>query len=121
MDFGALLSEARRDRSLSRAKLAALSGVTYAYVRQLETGERASPRTDKLRSLAAALGLSVDELLAYDARAKPAHEPSTDERQRLQHEIAVACAAMSTAQLRAARDEVLTMSLSTQEARTPAH
>jgi transcriptional regulator with XRE-family HTH domain len=64
-DFGAKLQAVRQERGLSQEHLAFLSGVTGEAVRRWELGV-ASPRTDNLIRLAAALGCTVEELMPDD-------------------------------------------------------
>jgi transcriptional regulator with XRE-family HTH domain len=66
----------RDDRRLSRAKLAHDSGVSYAFVQQLETGVRKDPGVRNLGAVAAVLGVSVDSLLDETGEAVPQGGPA---------------------------------------------
>lgn len=52
----------REHRGLTQADLAAAASLTASYVSQIEAG-RKSPTVDVYRALAAALGVTVDDLL----------------------------------------------------------
>ena len=69
--FGNCLFELRRKRGLSQAELAAGIGVTNTAVSKWETG-KAKPGVETIRKLAAALEVSVDELLKIRETVKPA-------------------------------------------------
>ena len=69
--FGNCLFELRRKRGLSQAELAAGIGVTNKAVSKWETG-KAKPGVETIRKLAAALEVSVDELLRIRETVKPA-------------------------------------------------
>ena len=69
--FGNCLFELRRKRGLSQAELAAGIGVTNKAVSKWETG-KAKPGVETIRKLAAALEVSVDELLKIREAVKPA-------------------------------------------------
>src|SRR4051794_7278971 len=106
MAFSKQLSEARGARGLSRAKLASLADVTYAYIRQLETGERGSPKAETLTKLAQALGLTTDELLRGDFSGSQPSDESSDEAERawLRREIESMLSGFDVALLQTARD-----------------
>src|SRR5437763_2381300 len=69
------LRDARRQRGWSRETLAHHSGISWAAIAQIESGRRPDPRVSSVARLAAALDISIDELV----RGKPA------ERHELQH------------------------------------
>jgi transcriptional regulator with XRE-family HTH domain len=56
------LKRLREARGLSKYRLARLSGISEAYLSQLESGVVANPRGDTLKSLAKGLNISVSEL-----------------------------------------------------------
>lgn len=55
------LGQVRREQGLTQRELAARAGITQVALSHLET-RRAQPRLTTARALAAALGVSVDEL-----------------------------------------------------------
>ncbi len=68
MTLGEVITEYRVNHSLSMDKFAELSGLSKAYISMLEKnrtqrGKEPSPSIDVYRSVAAALGISVDELI----------------------------------------------------------
>ena len=66
------LHRARMAAGLTQSQLAERAGLTRNHVQLLETGSlgaRWNPRLDSLYALAAALGVSVVDLLPADARA----------------------------------------------------
>lgn len=104
--FAGRLRELRDASGKSRAVLARDAAVTYAYVRQLETGERAMPRGDKLSALASALGVSVDALLEEPGVGPRGADDVRDERADLVAAIEVLCARLDVASLRAVREVI---------------
>lgn len=60
--FGALLREARGDRSM--VDVAAEAGISAETLRKIETGRAPTPAFFTVAALAAALGISLDELVA---------------------------------------------------------
>jgi DNA-binding phage protein len=70
--FGALLRQARGDRSMGEVSAAA--GVSAETLRKIETGRAPTPAFFTVSALVAALGLSMDELAAACA-----HEPEYSE------------------------------------------
>ena len=52
----------RRHRGLAVGELAALAGVSQAYLSQIETGKRQGP-AETLKRVAIALGVTVDDLI----------------------------------------------------------
>ncbi|MFF9863971.1 helix-turn-helix domain-containing protein [Streptomyces sp. NPDC013953] len=71
--FGALLRQARGERSM--VEVAAAAGVSAETLRKIETGRAPTPAFFTVAALAAALGTSLDELAAACAEA-------ADEEQR---------------------------------------
>lgn len=71
--FGALLRQARGDRSM--VDVAAAAGVSAETLRKIETGRAPTPAFFTVAALAAALGLSLDALAAVcAAESEPAEE-----------------------------------------------
>lgn len=60
--FGALLRQARGDRSM--VEVAAAAGVSAETLRKIETGRAPTPAFFTVAALAAALNISLDELAA---------------------------------------------------------
>jgi len=61
--LGLLLRQARGSRSMT--EIAASSGVPVETLRKIETGRIATPAFFSVAALAAALGVSLDEVVAY--------------------------------------------------------
>jgi transcriptional regulator with XRE-family HTH domain len=97
--IGARLTQLREASGKSRATLARDAGVTYAFVRQLELGERAMPRGDNLSALADALGVSVDSLLGSAVDAPVPTSTASDERAVLVAEIERRCVRLDVSTL----------------------
>ncbi|MEU7277324.1 helix-turn-helix transcriptional regulator [Streptomyces sp. NPDC045431] len=76
--FGALLREARGDRSM--VEIAAAAGVSAETLRKIETGRAPTPSFFTVAALARALGLSLDELVVACAYGD---EGEGEERQAL--------------------------------------
>ncbi|MEV1012072.1 helix-turn-helix transcriptional regulator [Streptomyces sp. NPDC049881] len=68
--FGALLREARGERSM--ADVAAAAGVSAETLRKIETGRAPTPSFFTVAALAGALGLSLDTLVREAAPAADA-------------------------------------------------
>ena len=60
--MGAIVFALRRNLSLSQAELAARCGVTQQFIQRLEAG-KVNPSIKTAAKLAAALGVTVDELI----------------------------------------------------------
>lgn len=74
--FGALLRAARGERSM--VDVAAAAGVSAETLRKIETGRAPTPAFFTVAALAAALGLSLDELATACApEAEPGFEDGT--------------------------------------------
>lgn len=63
MGFAEYLKNLRREKGLSLRELAERSGVSNAYISQIERGKRGVPSPDVLEKLAAGLGVSYAELM----------------------------------------------------------
>ncbi|WP_405588194.1 helix-turn-helix domain-containing protein [Streptomyces sp. NBC_01190] len=74
--LGALLRAARADRSM--VEIAAAAGISAETLRKIETGRAPTPAFFTVSALAAALGLSMDEL-ASACVAEPEYEPEYEE------------------------------------------
>ncbi|RKN10438.1 helix-turn-helix domain-containing protein [Streptomyces radicis] len=74
--FGALLRRARGERSM--VEVAAAAGVSAETLRKIETGRAPTPAFFTVAALAAALGVSLDELAAACADEPAA--PGAEER-----------------------------------------
>ena len=59
---------ARKSRSMTQERLAALCGWARTYQVRLETGRVAEPRTDTIRTIAKSLGMSVPDFWSYQAK-----------------------------------------------------
>jgi transcriptional regulator with XRE-family HTH domain len=66
--LGRLLREARGDRSM--VEVAAAAGLSAETLRKIETGRAPTPAFFTVAALAAAIGLSMDELVVRCAPAK---------------------------------------------------
>lgn len=74
MSFGEVLKAARERAGLSQPGLAAKSGVPVGTIRDYEQGRR-DPLLSTAVKLAAALGVSMDELTAVDLSAETSPAP----------------------------------------------
>ncbi|WP_329309960.1 helix-turn-helix domain-containing protein [Streptomyces sp. NBC_01262] len=72
--FGALLRRARGERSM--VEIAAAAGVSAETLRKIETGRAPTPAFFTVAALAAALGVSLDELAAACAQDAALEEPA---------------------------------------------
>jgi transcriptional regulator with XRE-family HTH domain len=72
--LGLLLREARGRRSM--AEIAARSGVPAETLRKIETGRIATPAFFTVATLAAALGLSLEEIVQACAEPEACAEPT---------------------------------------------
>jgi transcriptional regulator with XRE-family HTH domain len=72
--FGALLRQARGDRSM--VEVAAAAGVSAETLRKIETGRAPTPAFFTIAALAAALDVSLDELAAACAPDQDWQEPA---------------------------------------------
>lgn len=77
MYIGELIKKYRTEHSLSMQDFSKIAGVSKAYIGVLEkiynakTGEPVAPTLDKMKSIAAAMGLSLDELLKLLDETQP--------------------------------------------------
>ncbi len=62
MDISKRLKDIRKSKDISVYKLSQLSGVSETHIRDLERGDR-NPSLDTIAKIAAAMGLSLPELL----------------------------------------------------------
>jgi transcriptional regulator with XRE-family HTH domain len=76
---GPALKRIRERAHLTLHELEEKSGVSFTTISRIENGKSKSPQFRTLRSLADALGVSVDALVIYDYPAPTVTEP--DERQ----------------------------------------
>jgi len=61
--FGLKVKQLRIEQGLSFAKLSKTAGMSVSYLNEIEKGKK-SPKIDKVRTLAAALGTTYDELVS---------------------------------------------------------
>lgn len=78
--FGARLRQLRTDQKLSRADLARMVGMNENHLGRYERGD-SQPTADKIKKLAAALGVSGDYLL--DSMTENAARAMLDDREML--------------------------------------
>lgn len=78
-DFGSYLRSRREALGLNRQRVADRSGLSYAYIAQLESGVKSRPSSTALEQLAAGLEVPVEELAAA-APADARTDPSTARR-----------------------------------------
>jgi transcriptional regulator with XRE-family HTH domain len=71
-DFGHRLRKWRTDRSLTLRDVSEASGISIAYLSDLERGKLANPTLDTLTGLASALGVSLNLLLGIEDEQSPA-------------------------------------------------
>jgi SOS regulatory protein LexA len=62
-EFGLFLKNIRKEKKLSIRQLQDLSGVSNAYISQLENGKRGIPTPDIIKKIHEPLGVSYDELM----------------------------------------------------------
>jgi len=72
--LGALLRAARGERSMTA--VAAAAGISAETLRKIETGRAPTPAFFTVVAVAAALGLSTDQLAATCAEVEPAAVPA---------------------------------------------
>ena len=58
-----MLSDVRTERGISQNQLAKLCKVPQSVISDIESGKTKAPRIDTLQAIAAALGVTVDELI----------------------------------------------------------
>lgn len=66
MNFGEELKKMRLEKGLSIRKLAELSGISHAYISQIENGKRDKPKPELLKKLSGPLNIPLIELM-YNA------------------------------------------------------
>lgn len=100
-DFPARLRSLRSSRHLSEADLALKAGLTYKTIRALETGRRRRVMERTILSIAAALEVTVAELMGPEAspgggfdRGSGAARPGAGTSPRLRRALAPAVAAV---------------------------
>src|SRR6266516_6063329 len=86
-DFGARLRRARSDRGQTLRDVSVASGISIAYLSDLERGVLVNPTLDTLRSVGKALGVSLNELLGVDEEApsRAAFWPALEEFRQHAH------------------------------------
>ena len=62
-----MVTEQREKRGLSQNQLAKMSGVPQSVISDIESGKTKAPRIDTLMAIAAALGMTVNELIGKKA------------------------------------------------------
>jgi len=67
--FGLKLKQLRQQKGLSFAQLSKAAGVSISYLNEIEKGKK-YPKTDKIISLAEALGVSYDQLVSLKLNKK---------------------------------------------------
>ena len=75
MTLGEKIIRLRNRKGWSSGQLSQESGVSRAYLWQLETGGKDKPSLDVLERLARALGVSVAEFAEEDTAQAPAQQP----------------------------------------------
>lgn len=58
-----MVTDERVKRGLSQNQLAKMAGVPQSVICDIESGKTKAPRIDTLKAIAAALGVTVDELI----------------------------------------------------------
>ncbi len=86
-DFGARLRRARSDRGKTLRDVSLASGISIAYLSDLERGVLVNPTLDTLRAVGKALGVSLNELLGVEEEAptEAMYRPARDECRQLPH------------------------------------
>src|SRR5437868_10080979 len=86
-DFGARLRRARSDRGQTLRDVSVASGIAIAYLSDLERGVLVNPTLDTLRSVGKALGVSLNELLGVEekARTQEKYPPALEDFRKLPH------------------------------------
>lgn len=64
MEVGYFLKQVRIEKNISIRQLAQFTGISPAYISQIENGKRANPKTYVLRALFDGLGMNYDEFLS---------------------------------------------------------
>jgi transcriptional regulator with XRE-family HTH domain len=84
MDLGSYIKELRIRSGLSTRELARRSGVSQAYVSQIESGKKKSPSPEQLMKLAPPLGVDYMDLMKVTGYVMPDENFSIEEIQFLQ-------------------------------------
>jgi transcriptional regulator with XRE-family HTH domain len=86
-DFGARLRRARADRGQTLRDVSVASGISIAYLSDLERGVLVNPTLDTLRSVGKALGVSLNELLGVEEEvpARSTYRPALEEFRQHPH------------------------------------
>jgi transcriptional regulator with XRE-family HTH domain len=63
LNIGTKIRKYRLEKKLSQEKLARLADLAFPTIAKIESGETPNPTIDTVKKIAAALGVSVDELL----------------------------------------------------------
>lgn len=79
MKIGDRIKAARKAAKLTQEQLAERSGISWGYLRQLETNRRLNPTGETLQALAVALDMTVDALLAGAIPTPDLDEPPIEE------------------------------------------
>ena len=58
-----MVVEKRLEKGISQNQLAKLSGVPQSVISDIESGNTKAPRIDTLQAIAAALGVTIDDLI----------------------------------------------------------
>lgn len=58
-----MLSEVRTEKGMSQNQLAKMCNVPQSVISDIESGKTKAPRIDTLQAIAAALGVTIDELI----------------------------------------------------------
>lgn len=62
-----MVTEQREKKGISQNQLARMSGVPQSVISDIESGKTKAPRIDTLMAIAAALGMTVNELIGKKA------------------------------------------------------
>jgi transcriptional regulator with XRE-family HTH domain len=63
------IKEIRKEKKLSRKKLAEMAGLSPSYIQFIENEQR-NPTVKTIKKIAAALGASLDELFSKDSKSE---------------------------------------------------
>lgn len=58
-----MISDVRTERGISQNQLAKMCNVPQSVISDIESGKTKAPRIDTLQAIAAALGVTIDELI----------------------------------------------------------
>lgn len=116
-NVGVVLKAARLEAGLSVRDLERASGVTTALIAKLESGSRPDPSFRTIERLAAAIGISLDEV-ASRARGGAKAESAPSEASRAKALAALDKAAKTTDSARAAIDAAVAVLAPTAKKKT---